>query len=276
MKKYIAIAGFFLLFFCYFACSKPHYTNTTTEYDFSILVFYDGVAIALSDVDDAYHLPGNTCALDKTKLKIVRNYDDVVLNNDDLMFFSAGSFYMDINFDFIKNKPSSIKSDFTYLFKFESTVIPKDKHGIATAKDLQAIGKTALARKGSYLLCNDLDLQGIDFIPIGDSEENAFSGKFDGNQKTIYELHISTTNDYVGLFGYVKGTQSEIVNLNIVSAQVSGGSYVGAVVGFSESVLTNIQVSKSSILGKSNLHHIGTAQGCQSCSGTNNTISFIP
>jgi hypothetical protein len=92
MKKYIAIAGFFLLFFCYFACSKPHYTNSTTEYDFSILVFYDGVAIALSDVDDAYHLQGNTCALDKTKLKIVRNYDDVVLNNDDLMFFSAGNF----------------------------------------------------------------------------------------------------------------------------------------------------------------------------------------
>ena len=68
-----------------------------------------------------------------------------------------------------------------------------------------------------------------EWIPIG-SDSSRYSGTFDGNNYTISGLYIdsSSANDQ-GLFGYV-GIVGTVQNLS-VSGTVSGGTYVGGVVG---------------------------------------------
>ena len=84
-------------------------------------------------------------------------------------------------------------------------------------------------------LMNDIDLSsvcgeslnsGTSWNPIGTSEENAYTGTFDGNGKTISGLYINdSTADYQGLFGFV-GRSGKVQNLSVsgsVSGDISGG-----------------------------------------------------
>lgn len=69
------------------------------------------------------------------------------------------------------------------------------------------------------------------FDPIGNSDI-PFSGNFDGNNKSIYNLYIERSDeDYVGLFGYVSGS-ALIKNLNLVNFDIRGNEDVGALVGY--------------------------------------------
>ena len=91
----------------------------------------------------------------------------------------------------------------------------------------------------TYVLMNDIDCQGLSLIPIGDSESNAFSGLFDG-QGYIISNYISSNADFVGIFGYNRGT---IKNLNIKDfvyniTSVSGNSVnIGGIVGYNAGVI---------------------------------------
>jgi hypothetical protein len=79
----------------------------------------------------------------------------------------------------------------------------------------------------TYLLTSDITLD--NWTPIG-SAEKPFYGVFDGNEKTITLNSFASTavsgvetsgNNYLGIFGYVKGASSkkaEIKNLKIVSS----------------------------------------------------------
>ena len=72
---------------------------------------------------------------------------------------------------------------------------------------------------------------GAGWIPIGDSRHK-FTADFDGNNHTIANLYINRSDaNYVGLFGYVRG--SAIKQMGLVSATVIGDyDYVGGLVGF--------------------------------------------
>ena len=65
------------------------------------------------------------------------------------------------------------------------------------------------------------------------TENNYFNGSFDGAGYTISGLNVTQTanngTDYMGLFGYVYSA-GVIKNLT-VSGTVTGGSYIGGVVG---------------------------------------------
>ncbi|WP_346905857.1 GLUG motif-containing protein [Clostridium sp.] len=98
----------------------------------------------------------------------------------------------------------------------------------------------------NYKLANDIDLKGIDFVPIG-NKEAPFIGTFDGNGYTIQNLKINQPNGYyVGLFGGINN--ATIKNLNISDANVVGGSYTGGLVGYSngKSTISNCSVNGSS------------------------------
>lgn len=70
-----------------------------------------------------------------------------------------------------------------------------------------------------FILANNIDLGGKEWMPIGLDKDEAFRGNFDGNGKTIANLYIkSTTLKYAGLFGYIHG--GEIKNLGIVGEVV--------------------------------------------------------
>ena len=112
----------------------------------------------------------------------------------------------------------------------------------------------------NYKLVNDIDLEGIDFLPIG-HKEDPFTGTFDGNGHTIKNLKINQPNeDYVGLFG---GTNNATIkNLNISDVNVVGGYYTGGLVGYSngKSTISNCSVTGSSTI-TSNCNYTGGLVG---------------
>lgn len=102
----------------------------------------------------------------------------------------------------------------------------------------------------NYALGKDIDLQCFSrldvngWAPIGD-EGSSFNGNFNGLNHAINYLYIyRPTTDYVGLFGSTY--TSEINNLNINDANITGKSYVGGLSGYSvDNTFSNISSNGS-------------------------------
>ena len=89
---------------------------------------------------------------------------------------------------------------------------------------------------------------GAGFKPIGTSDA-PFNGKFDGNNKKISNLTINyTSNNGVGLFGYV-GASGSIKLLGINSSTIFGYNIVGGFVGTNYGTLTQCYLSDSTVYG---------------------------
>ena len=89
------------------------------------------------------------------------------------------------------------------------------------------------------------NLEEKSWVPIGDSN-NKYQGTFDGNNKTITNLYINASQNYMGLFGYTyEGT---IKNLTFEYANVTKtNNYAGVLVGkaYGGSTLQNIKISNT-------------------------------
>ncbi len=103
---------------------------------------------------------------------------------------------------------------------------------VSTPEELKAVaerinnGETSL----NIRLTDDIDLTGQAWTPIG-TESNAYTGTFDGQGHTIFELDITiSTAKYAGLFGYI-GSGGMVKNLKLDSPTVNGSSDSGAVAG---------------------------------------------
>ncbi|MDP2822197.1 MAG: GLUG motif-containing protein [Sulfuritalea sp.] len=118
--------------------------------------------------------------------------------------------------------------------------------GSTTGTDLQGMNGN---RYGRYVLGADIDASatstwnsGAGFMPVGSSAATAFDGTFDGLNHTISGLTINRPADNIGLFGYSGNlTSPTIRNVGLVGGSVTGGSYVGGLVGSSNhySTVTN-------------------------------------
>jgi hypothetical protein len=76
-----------------------------------------------------------------------------------------------------------------------------------------------------------------------------FSGLFDGNGYTIYNLFINRPDeDDVGLFGYIMG---DVENLAIKNATIVGSHHVGTLAGWADNALIkNISIESSRVKAK--------------------------
>lgn len=86
----------------------------------------------------------------------------------------------------------------------------EEVHEIWTVEDLIAVGTSEETMSWNYKLCDDLDLTGYNWLPIGQLTEgyvsgNYFSGDFDGNGHTISNL-TQDNKDQAGLFYYISGS----------------------------------------------------------------------
>ena len=134
---------------------------------------------------------------------------------------------------------------------------------ITSCACLQKIGELENLDK-NYILKNDIDCSatrnwndGNGFIPIGYND--GFTGIFDGNNHTIYNLYIGgssvETSEVAGLFGYVfdaslKNIKLKDVNINEKTDDFLG---VGGLVGYVfDSNIYNCSVT-GSIQGKNNV-----------------------
>jgi len=83
-----------------------------------------------------------------------------------------------------------------------TTETPADPeiHTITTVDELVAMNTT-----DHYVLGNDLDLGGLEWLPVG-TPGDPFAGDFDGQGHTISNFQITLVNDgFAGLFGSVSG-----------------------------------------------------------------------
>lgn len=102
----------------------------------------------------------------------------------------------------------------------------------------------------SLKLMNDLDLSaygegwngGKGWVPIG-TDTNPFKANFDGNGKKITGLYINSTEEYIGLFGYIKGGTAQ--NLDLEKVSISGSNNVSGVAGRADGSVTSCNVSGS-------------------------------
>jgi hypothetical protein len=89
---------------------------------------------------------------------------------------------------------------------------------------------------------SDIDLNvspykdGDGWAPIGNSTIK-FTGNYDGNGHTISGLTISSTDQHIGLFGYISGSAA-ISNLGITGASISGYHYTGILAGWCRGTTT--------------------------------------
>ncbi|NCA66721.1 MAG: hypothetical protein EOM87_01505 [Clostridia bacterium] len=73
-----------------------------------------------------------------------------------------------------------------------------------------------------YQLTKDIDLESIEWTPIGISDTAFFAGHFDGAGHVISRFLITEYSDYLGLFGIVQGTDEN----NVVIKDLSLMNYV--------------------------------------------------
>ena len=89
----------------------------------------------------------------------------------------------------------------------------------------------------------NLDLAGEEWTPIG-TDSKLFNGAYNGNGKTITGLTIASTADNQGLFG-VTGRNGTVKGVTLKDVSITGGDYVGAVVGSSFGEVADCAVSGS-------------------------------
>ena len=85
----------------------------------------------------------------------------------------------------------------------------------------------------------DIDMSGINFVPIGlDEDENhnhRFRGFYNGNNYAISNLTINGSYTYAGLFGYSYNAEYRNIRLvspSITNTKTSGTINTGALVGY--------------------------------------------
>lgn len=148
---------------------------------------------------------------------------------------------------------------------------------IKDGKELENIGKKQDWGMGDhYALRYSIDLTGSNQTPIGNTQDNAFKGKFDGLDNSIFGLRIDNSdNKYAatGLFGFTDGAIMGNVTLIAGNDGVSiqgGDNDTGAFIGHAVNTTVKGVNSTLKVSGKNNVGGIiGYAEG-----DTGRTYSF--
>ncbi|MDR0580131.1 MAG: hypothetical protein LBG21_05970 [Campylobacteraceae bacterium] len=127
--------------------------------------------------------------------------------------------------------------------------------GISSRAELEAINSDL---DGRYVLESNVDLGGSAWTPIG-TENKPFTGRLSGKARKITGLTVNTSDNYAGLFGYVKGGHIIAVRVDVHSNGIEGGDYVGGIAGYVNlGTITAVTVSGGDIKGKS---YVGAIAG---------------
>lgn len=147
--------------------------------------------------------------------------------------------------------------------------------GLMNVAELVNGGKTDI----NITLDKNIDLTGKDWMPIGTSFDNSYTGTFDGGGHTITGLTITTKDQFVGLFGYLNraGTVKNVVmeGIQITSNHMFGNT--GGVAGFSWGTIENCSVSGSvsgtkCVGGVVGAQKAGSITGCSSSATVKGTV----
>ena len=139
---------------------------------------------------------------------------------------------------------------------------------IKDGKELEKIGKE-WGMGDHYALRYSIDLTGSNQTPIGNTKDNAFKGKFDGLDNSIFGLSINNSDNSkgkaTGLFGFTDGAIMGNVTLIAGNDGVSiqgGNTDTGAFIGHAVNTTVKGVNSTLKVSGKNNVGGIiGYAEG---------------
>ncbi len=153
-------------------------------------------------------------------------------------------------------------------------------YAIATEQDLRNLAAvinantnatTAITGSGkTFRQTAPITMSSTNFTPIGaeGSYGKWFSGTYDGGDKTISGLTVSTNKQYAGLFGMVDG--GTVKNVRLISPTVNSNyndsyyyAYAGALVGYTEdgSKVENCLVFSPTVSASNNKKYVGAIVG---------------
>ncbi len=127
--------------------------------------------------------------------------------------------------------------EFTTLEGFSGSGTEADPYQITSEDDLNSLA--TLVNDGNdfdgeyFIVTQDITMSDANFAPIGRDSSYPFSGTFDGNGKTITDLHINVGGN-AGLFGYLDG--ATVTDLTISGATINGTDGAGAIVGYADNI----------------------------------------
>ena len=131
---------------------------------------------------------------------------------------------------------------------------------IKDGKELENIG-SAWGMGDHYALRYSIDLTGSDQTPIGNTKDNAFKGKFDGLDNSIFGLSINNSDnkkgDATGLFGFTDGAIMGNVTLiagndgiSVQGGDTDTGAFIGHAVNTTvKGVNSTLKVSGTNNVG---------------------------
>jgi pimeloyl-ACP methyl ester carboxylesterase len=125
---------------------------------------------------------------------------------------------------------------------------------ITNVANFQQLSATPTDWNKFFILTANINLTGLTFTqaPIAPGQGTPFTGVFDGNGHTIFNLSIGGyPHSYVGLFGYI-GTGGQVRNMGLENVSVDGSDYVGELVGKNGGTLTSCYAT-GSVIGDFNI-----------------------
>ncbi|MGB4413138.1 MAG: hypothetical protein WBI47_10750, partial [Atribacterales bacterium] len=175
-----------------------------------------------------------------------------------------------------------IWSDWTSKTFDVVSAIP-DYGGKIPIKTVQCLINVNNKLDADYIVINDIDLSGLNWVPIGSGKSMAFTGSIDGNGHVIKNLTINRPNENnVGLFARFEGAKIE--NMILENVNIIGRSKVGGLVGESnystviKSHVTGNIVGKhqttGALIGEANYSAVIKSYSKANVAGGNNIIGF--
>ena len=197
-----------------------------------------------------------------TITKLMANNDNKERDLSSAITPEAGKFY---NITLNKDKGYTVSED-------GNTYEVYNAEGLKNIASLVNSGATGI----NITLDTDLDLTDMEWTPIGVDYNNAYTGIFDGNGKTITGLTFNQSEtSNVGLIGYL-GSGGKVQNLTLENVNLNGDWDVGGVVGYNNNGTVTACTASGSINGKEYVggivgsNYLGTVTACYNTSSTVN------
>ena len=158
--------------------------------------------------------------------------------------------------------------------KFYDITLDKDKgytddgqgnYIVTTAEGLKAVAD--ITNNGNLginiTLTENINLTDMEWTPIGTNYNNAYTGIFDGNGKTITGLTVTGSDQYAGLFGRI-GSGGTVKNVVLEGVQITSDNSLGSVGGVAGYSYGNIEYcSVSGSVSVSGISDVGGVVGYQ-------------
>ena len=199
--------------------------------------------------------------------------------------------FLDSGWDFVKETANGTcsfwlmpESEGYPILSTLNGYIPSEPPGSGTEThpyiitDANELGTIWYRPSAHYLLCNDIDLVGINWIgPV----VLCFNGLFDGNDHIIRNADVNMPgSDYVGLFGYL-GADGQIKNLGVEDISIIGENRVGGIAGRNYGTISNCY-SSGSVSGTGDYvggmvgdNYYGTVINCYSTGLVSGTWDYV-